>query len=220
MAKNISYEIDFDTPAFQELFARGFPQTFEAGRIINLQGEKPANLLYIRRGIVKHTSILPNGSEKTLAYETSPILFGTPSIYLEDGAPITTIAITALDTIAIPRPVAKQMIDNSLELSSAVIHAQCSKLHSLSVQSSGYYMPVPKRLAKFILNTAKYGIFVNNESGETPTLTHEDIASIIGSTRPRVSRFLNEFKKRGLIDITGGNVIIKNPDLLQKYIDE
>ena len=31
MAKKISYEIDFDTPAFQELFAKGFPQSFESG---------------------------------------------------------------------------------------------------------------------------------------------------------------------------------------------
>ena len=59
-----------------------------------------------------------------------------------------------------------------------------------------------KRLARALLMLANFG----KESGPQPItipITQETLAEIIGTTRPRVSYFMNKFRKLGFIDYNG-----------------
>ena len=60
-----------------------------------------------------------------------------------------------------------------------------------------------KRLARVLLLLANFG-----KEGKTepvvPQISQETLAEIIGTTRPRVSFFMNKFRKLGFIDYNGG----------------
>lgn len=219
MARNSSYSIDFNSAEWLELFAKGRPRTYAAGSQIAFQGHISEEVLYIQSGMVKHSCHLSNGAEKILAYETSPLLFGAPSAYIPDPTPITTYAITRLETIVIPTAVARAHFDRNQQLSNAVIISLIKKLQSLSNHASSMYLPVPKRLAKFLLNTADYGIFIGEAACGGPHLRHEDIAAILGTTRPRVSQFLNDLRKMGLIEMVNNEIIVSDQEALARYID-
>ena len=50
------------------------------------------------------------------------------------------------------------------------------------------------------------------------TLTHEDIAEIIGTTRETVSRLFSEFKKKQLLQLKGSTLVIRNRPALEKIV--
>jgi CRP/FNR family transcriptional regulator len=51
------------------------------------------------------------------------------------------------------------------------------------------------------------------------TLTHEEIAEMIGTTRETVSRLFSEFKKRQLVQLKGATLFIRNRPALQKMVN-
>jgi CRP/FNR family transcriptional regulator len=48
------------------------------------------------------------------------------------------------------------------------------------------------------------------------TLTHEEIAQLIGTSRETVTRGLSEFKKQGLIEPNGSTLLIRNKLALER----
>jgi CRP/FNR family transcriptional regulator len=50
------------------------------------------------------------------------------------------------------------------------------------------------------------------------TLTHEEIAEMIGTTRETVSRLFSEFKKKQLLQVKGASLTIRNKEALQRML--
>jgi len=50
------------------------------------------------------------------------------------------------------------------------------------------------------------------------TLTHEEIAEMIGTTRETVSRLFSDFKKRQLLEVKGSTLVIRNKPALEKMV--
>jgi len=72
-----------------------------------------------------------------------------------------------------------------------------------------------KRLARALLKLARFG-----ENGtpdvHIPAVSHEILAELIGTTRPRVNFFMNKFRRLGLIDYNDG--ILVRPALLTDVV--
>jgi CRP/FNR family transcriptional regulator len=51
------------------------------------------------------------------------------------------------------------------------------------------------------------------------TLTHEEIAEMIGTTRETVSRLFSDFKKKQLVQLKGSTLIIRNKPALEKIVN-
>jgi CRP/FNR family transcriptional regulator len=51
------------------------------------------------------------------------------------------------------------------------------------------------------------------------TLTHEEIAEIIGTTRETVSRLFSQFKKKQLLQLKGATLLIRNKAALEKMVN-
>jgi CRP/FNR family transcriptional regulator len=51
------------------------------------------------------------------------------------------------------------------------------------------------------------------------TLTHEEIAEMIGSSRETVTRLFASFKRQGLVEVRGSTLVIANKSELEKLLD-
>jgi CRP-like cAMP-binding protein len=60
-----------------------------------------------------------------------------------------------------------------------------------------------KRLARILLKLARFGHGQTLPSMKMPRLSHETLAEMVGTTRSRVTHFMNKFRKLGLIDYNG-----------------
>ena len=68
-----------------------------------------------------------------------------------------------------------------------------------------------KRLARVLLKLTRFGRHVDMPDAKMPRLTHETLAEMVGTTRSRITFFMNKFKKLGLIDYTGtGDVTVRH----------
>jgi CRP/FNR family cyclic AMP-dependent transcriptional regulator len=75
-----------------------------------------------------------------------------------------------------------------------------------------------EKLARFILDLATDHISGKGAVTTKLTLTHEEIAEIIGTSRETVTRTLTEFKKKNLLSVKGSNLSIKDRRGLERLV--
>jgi CRP/FNR family transcriptional regulator, cyclic AMP receptor protein len=75
-----------------------------------------------------------------------------------------------------------------------------------------------EKLAKLLLSWSANAVKSADPSHIKMTLTHEEIAEIIGTTRETVSRLFSEFKKKQLLQLKGATLIIRNKPALEKMM--
>ena len=64
-----------------------------------------------------------------------------------------------------------------------------------------------KRLARVLLKLARLRERPVDSNAKIPTLSHETLAEMVGTTRSRISVFMNKFRKMGLIEYNGHLVV-------------
>src|SRR6202521_5729295 len=75
-----------------------------------------------------------------------------------------------------------------------------------------------EKLARFILDLTTDHAKTNGEIRLTMTLTHEEIAQIIGASRETVTRLFSDFKKKQFLQVKGSTVVIKNKAALEELV--
>jgi CRP-like cAMP-binding protein len=60
-----------------------------------------------------------------------------------------------------------------------------------------------KRLARVLLKLARFGHAETIPEAKMPRVSHETLAEMVGTTRSRVTHFMNKFRTLGLIDYNG-----------------
>jgi CRP/FNR family transcriptional regulator, cyclic AMP receptor protein len=75
-----------------------------------------------------------------------------------------------------------------------------------------------EKFAKLLLSWSTKTTQGDGSSQVKLTLTHEEIAEIIGTTRETVSRLFSEFKKRQLLQLKGSTLLIRNRPALEKIV--
>ena len=60
-----------------------------------------------------------------------------------------------------------------------------------------------KRLARVLLKLARFGQHDAAPAAKMPRVSHEALAEMVGTTRSRITHFMNKFRKLGLIDYNG-----------------
>ena len=64
-----------------------------------------------------------------------------------------------------------------------------------------------KRLARVLLKLARLGERDVAPDAKMPVLSHETLAEMVGTTRSRITHFMNKFRKLGLIDYNGHLIV-------------
>lgn len=76
-----------------------------------------------------------------------------------------------------------------------------------------------EKFARFLLEQITEGEKQEGEVRATLTLTHEEIAQMIGSSRETVTRLLADFRKKQLLQVMGSTLVIKNKSALESMVN-
>ncbi len=174
-----------------------------AGQVIYAQGEAADSVFYIVRGKVKIAVTSGQGREAIVG------LFGEKDFFGEgclSGQPLRLAAATAMADVTVLRIEKAEMI--------RVLHAQPAfaevfTAHLLTRNSrveadlvDQLFNSSEKRLARVLLLLANFGKDGKPEP-ITTKISQETLAEMIGTTRPRVSFFMNKFRNLGFIEYNG-----------------
>jgi len=84
-------------------------------------------------------------------------------------------------------------------------HAAIAEMRTIGLSHSA-----GEKLARFLLDLAADHEATKGDIKLTLTLTHEEIAQMIGASRETVTRLFSDFKRKQLLQIKGSTLIIKN----------
>ena len=172
----------------------------KAKQIFSSQGDPADCLFYLRVGRAKLTIVSKGGKEATVTLLAPGDFFGEES--MAGPNEIRTTTATAI-TVCVVLKIASEELTRVLHAENAFsdLLVQFLALRSTRTQADlvdQLFNNSERRLARTLLLMADYG----NASGpETliPSVTQETLAEMIGTTRSRVSFFMNRFRKLGYI---------------------
>jgi CRP/FNR family transcriptional regulator, cyclic AMP receptor protein len=198
--------IAFDAPAFLA----------EAGlgrRIVQLkpkqaffsQGGPADSIFYLQSGRAKLTVVSEKGKEATITLFSAGDFVGEESLATVGGLRLATAtAITACTALKIKREEMVRVMHEEPSISDLFLKFLLAR--SMRTQADlvdQLFNSSEKRLARILLLLAEFGKPGEPES-LIPPITQETLADMIGTTRSRVSFFMNRFRKLGFIEYNGG----------------
>jgi CRP/FNR family cyclic AMP-dependent transcriptional regulator len=86
------------------------------------------------------------------------------------------------------------------------------------IRTLGLTSSPSEKFAKLLLSWSPHAGNATEPTHLKLTLTHEEIAEMIGTTRETVSRLFSDFKKRQLLQLKGSTLIIRNKPALEKMV--
>jgi len=168
------------------------------------QGDSADCVYYIQSGRAKLTVISSAGKEATIALVTAgdfvgeESLAGSPGLRMATATAITPCSALKIDRAEMIRAMHEEHAFSDLFLKFLLersMKTQADLIDQLFNSSE-------KRLARILLLMADFGKPGEPES-QIPKISQETLAEMIGTTRSRVSFFMNRFRKLGFIEYNG-----------------
>ena len=168
------------------------------------QGESADAVFYLRTGRAKLTVVSPEGKEAIIALLRAGEFVGEESLLSVGGLhTATAIALVVCAALRIERGEMIRLMNVDHAFSEVFLRFLLAR--SMRTQAdlvAQVFDSSEKRLAKLLLLLAEFG-----EPGESehllPRITQETLAEMVGTTRARVSFFMNRFRTFGLIEYNG-----------------
>jgi CRP-like cAMP-binding protein len=165
------------------------------------QGDPADSVFYLQKGRAKVTVVSAAGKEATITLISSGEFVGEAALAVMSGLRLSTAtAITPCTALKIGRDEMIRVMHEESEFSDVFLKFILAR--SMRIQADlidQLFNSCEKRLARTLLLMAEFG-----QPGEPemllPKISQETLADMIGTTRSRVSFFMNRFREMGFID--------------------
>src|SRR3974390_3126814 len=177
---------------------------FQKSQVIFGQGDAGNSVFYLQRGQVKITATSSGGREAVIALLDEGEFFGEGCIAGQSLRVATATAMGPVSVLEIHKTEMLRVIHVEREFSDRfVIHMLRRNVRVEEDLVDQLFNSSEKRLARALLLVARYG---KEEAPErvVARVSQETLVEMIGTTRSRVSYFMNKFRKLGFIKYNGG----------------
>ena len=190
-----------------EIFRRIDPQAISRAyrhkQAIFAQGDKADAMFYVQNGNVKLTVASKGGKKAVIAILRQGDFFGEGCLVRQSIRMSSATAIQPSRIARVKRVVIVRLIDEDPTFARLVISRLLSRIERIEEDFvDQIFSSSEKRLARILLVLASFGL----QSEPEPAIlkvSQETLAEMVGTTRSRVSYFMNRFRKMGLIDYNG-----------------
>jgi CRP/FNR family cyclic AMP-dependent transcriptional regulator len=173
-------------------------------RTIFSQGEANDEVFYVQRGKVRLSVVSKSGKEATLGILSAGDFFGEGCLIGQPLRMATATAMTDCILLKVERKAMMRVLHEENSFSdmfvSYLLRQNIQREENLVDQ---LFNSSEKRLARVLILLARFGKECNVET-IAPKISHETLAEMVGTTRPRVSFFMSKFRKMGFIEYNGG----------------
>jgi len=167
------------------------------------QGDEAQAIFYLQKGKVKLTVVSKQGKEAVIAILGARDFFGEGCLA---GQPLRMSTVTTLSECSIVRidkADTVRVLHDEPAFSEMFLHYLLSRNIRIEEDLVDHlFNSSEKRLARVLLLLANFGKEGKPET-VIPKMSQETLAEIIGTTRSRVSHFMNKFRKMGFIAYNG-----------------
>ena len=171
--------------------------------VIFAQGEDADAVFYVRKGKIKVAVLSKDGKEAIVALLGPDEFVGEGCLIGQPKRLATASALTECETMRVDKKEIQRVLHDELAFSQMFIsHILARNARVEEDLVDQLFNSTEKRLARLLLLLANFG----KEGRPEPILakiSQETLAEMIGTTRSRVSHFMNKFRKLGFINYNG-----------------
>ncbi len=175
------------------------------------ENESGETLYMILSGRCKVTNIGPDGKEVILSVLGQSEFFGEMSLLDEEPRSANVVTMEKTEMMLLRRKEFRSLLESNSEILSRLLAVLSGRLRHANAQiRSLALLDVLGRIARLLLETAqKEGRKLLDGSIVFRRPTHQEIASMVGTSRETVSRMIGDLSRDGYIKISGKDIIIK-----------
>jgi len=194
-----------------------YTSTYPAGAVLFVEGQVPRGVYLLCKGRVKLAMSSPDGKAVILRIAEAGELIGLDSAISGGAYEITAEALEPCQVNFIKRDDFLRFVQehhtacvNVTEQLSKDYRAACFQIRSLGLSRTA-----SEKIVRFLLAAASKGRETKEGIRMNISLTHEEIAQIVGVSRETVTRTLTELKHKALISVKGSTVLVRDKQALE-----
>jgi CRP-like cAMP-binding protein len=211
--------LSFDSKAFAAKYDGVTTTRLRAHSVVYVQGDTADSVFYIQQGKIKLSVVSEQGKEAVVALLEAGDLCGEGCL---NGQPLRISTAATMSECIIVRlekaSVVRALHDKHSFADFFIEYLLTQNLRLKEHLIDHLFNSSEKRLARALLLLANYGK-EGREERIIPKIDQETLAKMIGTTRARVSHFMNKFRKMGFVEYDGEikvhssllNVILHDP---------
>jgi len=193
---------------------------YGADRTIFVQGDPADSVWYLHQGKVKLAVTSQQGKEAIVTVLGGNEFFGEGCLAGQPVRISTAMAVTDCTLFRIERSLMVRLLHEQNGIAELFI----THLLSRNIRLEGdlvdqLFNSSEKRLARILLLLANFGKESRTETVH-PGINQEHLAQMVGTTRSRVSHFMNKFRMLGFIDYAGNGALTVNSGLLSVVLSD
>lgn len=195
--------------------------SYRRNEVIFHQGDPGDALHIIRRGSVKIVLPSAEGEEAIIATLRGGDFFGELALLDSEPRSATATAVEATETLILPRPVFRELLDTYPELRDALFAALTKLLRRLTHHVEElHFLDLAGRLAARLAFLARQAQPAARGPVELDwPYTQSDLAAMIGGTRQSVNRLLSELIDDGLVHLQTERLVVTDLPALEQRAD-
>ncbi|MGA8222150.1 MAG: Crp/Fnr family transcriptional regulator [Candidatus Acidiferrales bacterium] len=170
--------------------------------IVFSQGDPADSIFYIESGTVKLTTVTTR-KRAIIAILRRGSFFGEGCLAGQSLRICTARSIGQSDVIRLQKERTARTLKRDLHFATLFVGYLLSRVVRIEEDLIDQFFNFSeRRLARVLL---LFGKITRESKADSPLkVSQSTLAEIVGTTRPRVSKFMNEFKKKGLVSYNGG----------------
>jgi CRP-like cAMP-binding protein len=195
----------FDPKSFLAESGKGRERTaYKKNQVVFSQGDLADDVFYVQDGTLKITVVSKQGKEAVVAILGAGDFFGEGCLAGQGRRTASAIAMSECSILRLEKAEVIRLLHDQPTFSDLLLHHLVSR--NIRIEEDlvdQLFNSSEKRLARVLLLLANVG-----KEGKTepviPKVSQDTLAEIVGTTRSRVSFFMNRFRKQGFIEYSRG----------------
>ncbi len=191
------------------------------GANVYMPGDQESTLYFIDSGQIKLVMLTPDGAECLLAILTEGDIFGELCLAGLGERQETATAMTSAVVRAMPCPDFLLLLTREGLLPGFIHYLAVRIADQQETIANLLTVDSEQRLGKILLHLArKLGKQDPRSIRIEQRITHEELAAMVGTTRPRISTFMRRFRELGLIEFSAERFLIIKEVKLGAYLGQ
>ncbi|HEY8478055.1 MAG TPA: Crp/Fnr family transcriptional regulator [Chloroflexota bacterium] len=197
-------------------------RVFRRGEIVFHKGDPGGALYLIREGQVKIVLPSTDGGEALLAVLGPGEFFGELSLFDGASRSATVVAVEPTETLVLRRDDFLGVLTSQPQVAIELLRVLSQRLRATDeLIEDAVFLDLGGRLVKKLLELAEsHGCQTPQGVAIRLRLTQQELASMVGASRESVNKHLSSLRARGLIALDRGQITLRRPDQLRRYLEQ
>jgi len=193
---------------------------YPKGAMLFIEGQQPRGVFVLCTGKVKLSTSSREGKTIITKISDGGDVLGLNAVISNLPYEVTAEMMEPGQANFIPRDSLLQMLKEFPEASMRMAQQLSRNYYTAyeEIRTLGLAASPSEKFAKLLLSWSSKSTNDDGSAQVKLTLTHEEVAEIIGTTRETVSRLFSEFKKKQLMQLKGATLVIRSRFALEKIV--